>query len=296
MQIQRLSGGLPSYTIASRKATSVRLSYDLRAAWGNPVIKKIIERAVLDGNFKDSKEEGKSFLSKINDLCNSKLSSDEIYSELRNFFCKLFGNRKIEEVFKDDQNNRVKKRVIQVTEFLNDFLPTSYLDVGYGDGEITNTLVKSFNLPLSKAFGVEVVTKQNVHNSFQPIYFDGYNIPLPDNSQDLITLLSTLHHVEDLEALIRDIYRVSSPNGHILVRDFDASTEELKIFNLVMDHIYYKVYNVIPEVPIPANYLSKDEWIEIFNVNGFITNKLSYPEPNNPYNPFLLDLSKSTRE
>lgn len=292
MQIQRLSGGLPSYTIASRQATSSRLSYDLRAAWENPAVKKLIERAVLDGNFKDSKENGRLFLSKINDLCNLKLSSDEIYAELRNFFCRLFGNKKIEEVFKDDQKNRIQKRVLQVIEFLNGFVPSSFLDVGYGDGEIINALVKSFNLPLSKAFGVEIVTRQDLSHSFQPIHFDGYNIPLLDNSQDLITLLSVLHHVEELEALIRDIYRVSSPSGNVLVRDFDASTEELKIFNLVMDHIYYKVYNVIPEVPIPANYLSVDEWIEIFNANGFIADKLSYPEPNNPYNPFLLYLRK----
>ena len=49
---------------------------------------------------------------------------------------------------------------------------------------------------------------------------------------------------------------------------------------------------MIPEIPILAHYLSKDEWIEIFNDNGLSVNKLSYPEPNNPYNPILLDLKK----
>ena len=292
MQIQRLFGGLPSYPAAARQAASARLSYDLRDAWKTPTTKSLIERAVLDGNFKDSKEQGKLFLSKINDLSNSKLYSDDIYVELRNFFQRLFGDRKIEDVFKDDQNNRVKKRVVQVAELLNDFVPASFLDIGYGDGAITNALVKSFKLPLAKAIGVEILARPNLNHSFQSIQFDGCNIPLPSNSQDLITLFSTLHHVEEPEVLIKDTYRVSSSGGHVVVRDSDASTEELKTFNLVMDHIYYKVYNVIPEVPIPANYLSKDEWIEIFNTNGFITNKLSYPEPNNPYNPFLLDLRK----
>jgi len=45
-------------------------------------------------------------------------------------------------------------------------------------------------------------------------------LPFPDSSFDLVTSATTLHHVEDVEKVAGEIYRVLKPGGIIIVMDW----------------------------------------------------------------------------
>jgi hypothetical protein len=67
----------------------------------------------------------------------------------------------------------------------------------------------------------------------------------------------------------------------------------VKLFNLITDYLWYRVYMPCPEVPITGNYLSKEEWEALFNEEGFRVIRTTFPDPENPYNPCMLLLARA---
>ena len=45
-------------------------------------------------------------------------------------------------------------------------------------------------------------------------------LPFSDSSFDLVTSATTLHHVENVEKVAKEIYRVLKPGGHMIVMDW----------------------------------------------------------------------------
>ena len=59
-----------------------------------------------------------------------------------------------------------------------------------------------------------------------------YKLPFDDNSFDLVTCSSALHHLDNLEGAISEIYRVLSPSG-VFVSDYDNNLHFAKIHNIM---------------------------------------------------------------
>ncbi len=293
MHIQSIKLGtcLLRQTIQPINSIAKPLLYSLtQEAWSDPNIKSIIEKSIIYGNFKNTPEEGKSFLEEMNKLCNSKISEEEIYLRLQDFFKSLQKRCDLNSGFTKEREERVQRRINQLHELLGNFKPTSYIDVGCGRGDITKEVQDALALADQKVLGLDVVVNNSL--PIKVLQFDGKKIPLDNNSHDLITLFTVLHHAEQPEDLLKDIARVLDPSGYLLVREFDAPSRELKLFNLVMDYMLYKVYNPSPDVPIPGNYLGYKEWLEIFKRAGLTVEKIIFPEPDNPYKPFMALLKK----
>lgn len=75
------------------------------------------------------------------------------------------------------------------------------------------------------------------------------------------------------------------------MRDSGSLIEELKLFNLIADYLWCKVYAPSGNVPIPSYYLSHLEWKNILENEGLKVQKITYPEPNNPYRMFMMLVS-----
>lgn len=270
--------------------------YDLRLAWTNDYVRELIERSIINGNFKLSPSLGHEFIKKIDELCKTNIPTDELYKKLRRFFeGLLLRDEGLKNSFSYDREERVRRRITQIKEVLGDFKPSTYLDIGCGDGESTCGLKEELNLPRQKVIGLEVFVRPETNKCFEPLHYNGKDLSVPDNSQDLITIFAVLHHAVEPVHLIKDVYRTLSSNGHVLVREFDTPNYDDWLFQLVMDHVLYKVYTPFPDVPIPGNYFSVDKWQQIFRENGFKINKLVFPELTNPYKPFLADLIKENQ-
>jgi ubiquinone/menaquinone biosynthesis C-methylase UbiE len=265
---------------------------ELRASWNDPTVRALIERSIVNGNFKAAPHLGRALIERWDALCSSMLPKEEVYQRLQEYFETLKRRPELQTSFASDKSERVARRITQIQGLLGKIRPRSMVDVGCGDGEITQGLQAAYQLPRQKVIGLEVFVRPNTKSTFVTMPFNGQALPLPDKSQDLVTLFAVLHHAEEPEKLLKDIYRVMAPGGRLLVREFDAGSKELKLFNLVMDFILYKVYTPFPDVPVPGNYFGTRTWNRMFEKAGFKVEKTVHPEPDNPYRPFFSVLVK----
>lgn len=268
----------------------------LGKAWNNPDIRPIIERSILEGNFKKAPDSGRAFLNKLDHLSRQGLRDNRMYALLEPFFRKLMNRPEARNSFSDSSAKRIDRRVGQMKNVLRELKPDSLLDIGCGDGDITAAIQKLFQLPKEKAIGLEVFVRPDIKRSFQCMKFNGEQIPLPDNSQELATLFTVIHHADAPEKLLQETFRVLKPGGSLILRDFDAPTPNLKLFNRVMDEMLYRVYTPYPDIPISGNYFGREELSNLLRAIGFQVEKClqasELDESRNPYQPFILRLKK----
>jgi len=99
----------------------------------------------------------------------------------------------------------------------------NYLDYGTGDGKIAATLTDILSTPQGRRINVQGV---DVYPMERPIpthiIRDGDN--LPDEWTDrfqLITAFVVMHHVKNQEQTLRELHRVLSPGGLLILREHD---------------------------------------------------------------------------
>jgi SAM-dependent methyltransferase len=103
----------------------------------------------------------------------------------------------------------------EIASFLQDFVDAApakgaVLDVGCG-GRIYEDIFKKHSYT-----GIDV-QESGRDNKKPDKYYDGKYIPFPDASFETVISTEVFEHVEDLDHLIKDIFRVTKPNGHLIV-------------------------------------------------------------------------------
>lgn len=286
---------LPSLTFGRRANEPPA---DLRLAWQTPALRRSMEYVFRGDLFRDAPALGVSFIEKIDELTQSDKTNDEIFKGLRTYFMEIASTPEIKLSFKLHTQERCERRARQVVAILNEVqpgkAPGNLLDVGSGNGVITSLLGDKLNLPKDKVLAAEIIAEPNPPANITQLVFDGSNLPLKGDSIDLALLLSVLHHAEDFQPLLKDIHRSMKPDGCLIVREFNAPSAELQLLNLVMDHLFYRVFSDEPDVPNPGHFFSQEKWMDLFKKIGFKIEKLIHPEPPevNPYQPFMAVLKK----
>lgn len=88
------------------------------------------------------------------------------------------------------------------------------LDVGCGVMPYRDFINK--NASLDQYIGMDLRNSE-VYTTVQPdIFWDGYTIPLEDNSVDTVLLTEVLEHCPEPEKVLQDINRVLKPGGHVI--------------------------------------------------------------------------------
>lgn len=90
------------------------------------------------------------------------------------------------------------------------------LDVGSSNGAITYYLSKNVKMVIgvdTDKIAIEDGIKSFVKKNMKLQLFDGKHIPFPSSSFDLLVFRRTYGSVEDLEELIKELYRVLKPSG-----------------------------------------------------------------------------------
>jgi hypothetical protein len=87
-----------------------------------------------------------------------------------------------------------------------------------------------------------------------------------------------------------EIARVLEPGGYLLVRETDAGTEERRLFNTVMDEIFYTVLDDNEYLAFNTRFRDRKSWKEMFNACGLDIVKIDTREKENAFTPnwFLL--------
>lgn len=98
------------------------------------------------------------------------------------------------------------KKVEYLSNLINDFLNKKgkIMDLGCGSGEISKKLLDDGYDVTS----VDVVNKVKV-GGVNVIVYDGKKLPFGDKEFDQVLIITVLHHVSEVESLLREVARVS---------------------------------------------------------------------------------------
>ncbi|MDP3919662.1 MAG: class I SAM-dependent methyltransferase [Candidatus Omnitrophota bacterium] len=94
------------------------------------------------------------------------------------------------------------------------------------------------------------------------VMYDGDRIPFPDHSFDVSLLITVLHHIPDIEHVIREAHRVTRKRL-IVVED---------IYHHALGRFWTewrdRIYN-LEFFGHPCNFKKADEWVNFFRTHGF---------------------------
>ena len=263
---------------------------DLHVGWWDATVRDLLERVFQHGFFASNPAIGENFISSINQFVLEDRARHEIYSRLRRF---VVGNRQALESIEQDSSARVERRVQQLQEFL----PTridSLLDLGNGNGQITEAVARAYALNPETAVGVDTVARAEESPYYQQAYISPEEpLPFADNSFQVATMLMVLHHLRDPAAALAEVYRVLEPGGLLLIRESDVPTRELKNFNAIMEDFYYRVFHYYPTIPIPNLHLPAGWWVELAEQQGLQCQRVQAVEDQNPFTPVYLSFGKA---
>ncbi len=117
----------------------------------------------------------------------------------------------------------------------------SLLDVGTGSGFVTECAKDIFELRIGTDLSFNIIS--NYRNRFSyAIVSDADNLCFKDNSFDVITCFSVLHHLYSFDSLVNEVDRLLKPGG-IFYSDHDIDVYFKRRFSIPM-YLYRKVCNI----------------------------------------------------
>jgi len=168
------------------------------------------------------------------------------------------------------------RRVDTLIRHLAPLLPPEglVLDVGCGDGLLGSCLAEAN--PNLKLTGLDVLVRPDT--KIPVTAFDGTTIPFEDQSVDSILLIDVLHHTDDPSVILREARRVARKS--ILIKDHTRNGLFARSTLRFMDWVGNASYGVA----LPYNYLSYDEWQQMFSmldleVHDWESDLHLYPRP-----------------
>jgi ubiquinone/menaquinone biosynthesis C-methylase UbiE len=164
-----------------------------------------------------------------------------------------------------------------VSKFIRKFRAPKYLDIGCGDGRKTIKVGEMLKIAPNNIYGTDInVWGPYKKNRTFPFDFrfilDNGDLDYQDNSFDIISCMLTLHHVENLPAMLKEIKRILKPNGIILLIEHDNYTHYDAMI-IEMQHtlfaFFYDMNKDYIKNPIYSKYFNSTEWEFIMFKNGF---------------------------
>lgn len=252
----------------------------IKMVWENKILKEqFIDLVIIKIKFKNCKECISKIILKINELVENNKNDDEIYKILRNYVHNvLYKSEEYKNIIK--KNNREINRILEIKKIINLTGYKNYLDIGCGDGTITQKIGEYMNLKKENINGCDIIHCNNNNITFK-LLGESLSAPYSDNSFDIITLFMSLHHISyDISFFIKEIYRITTNNGIVIIREHEVNDENLKILLDVMHGFYAMVYNdeMRDFRDHFANYQNDEYWSSLFVKNGFKKIKSTYPK------------------
>jgi SAM-dependent methyltransferase len=127
------------------------------------------------------------------------------------------------------------------------------LDVGCGSGDLAALIMQM--RPDVTIEGIDVLVRPG---TAIPVHaYDGAHIPFPNDAFDVAMVIDVLHHTDDPEAVLAEIARIAPV---IVVKDHLRNGVAAGATLRFMDW----VGNAAHGVRLPYNYLSRQEWADVW--------------------------------
>jgi ubiquinone/menaquinone biosynthesis C-methylase UbiE len=172
-------------------------------------------------------------------------------------------------------------RTNKISDFIKTYAPQldvkTVLDIGCGDGSITNVVSEKLGLQKEAVHGCDInlVGAKTQNFSFSLVDETTKKLPYNDESFDVVYALMSLHHVRHLDDMLAEVRRVLKRGGLFIVREHDCRTVEM---SLVLD-IVHGFYSMVWSNPREFNdnfnkryfaqYFSASDWCQIISSKSF---------------------------
>jgi ubiquinone/menaquinone biosynthesis C-methylase UbiE len=114
---------------------------------------------------------------------------------------------------------------VQIAELLGTFQGGDVLDVGTGRGDLIETLSELLG-DYSSFTGIDLnpekLEKARESLEGRPVRFlemDGRDMSFPDRSFDTVCISNSLHHLEDVDGVLAEMFRVLRPGGTFILQE-----------------------------------------------------------------------------
>lgn len=189
-----------------------------------------------------------------------------------------------------DRRDRAGERVAKILEMVRAYRddPTTVLDFGCGNGEITAALAKTLELPAENIHGIDIGPREipgvTYHHEGNPI------AEFPDEKFDLIIAMVVFHHLDNPGEVMAHMFRVMKSGGLLVFREHDFTggvqgpfLDLVHMFTDVLDH---------PDGDYPEdvqngaryhiNYAPHSHWKSLLTKAGFVELAMAPYDGNNP--------------
>jgi len=107
----------------------------------------------------------------------------------------------------------VRTSLISAVRSVKPQLKGIVVDLGCGEMPYRDFLMENGNI--TDYIGIDIEPTE-YHNQVKPdLFWDGKNIPLPDNHADWFILTEFLEHYFDTQSILKEVYRVLKPGGQL---------------------------------------------------------------------------------
>ena len=151
--------------------------------------------------------------------------------------------------------SRAKKMIDQFDEFLEE--GESFLSVGDADGAVSLEIQRRCGLT-GRGLDVDIGMPRNEEIPID--YYDGITMPYEDDAFDVVFVLFTLHHCNDLDAVLKEIVRVAKKKIVIMEDVYETAFGRRVV--CFMDKLENRL--VSSEITLPFNFKKVLEWEETF--------------------------------
>lgn len=169
---------------------------------------------------------------------------------------------------------KITKMADQIIKYTKNYTNCpKVLDIGIGNGKNLKQLAKMINI---KQYGTDIKEwgpysnkKQKKFNfPFKYIQLDPYKIPYKSNYFDCIILSLVLHHVDIIDNVLNECYRLLKKNGIVVIIEHDVWNDYDNMIIDLQHTLFSKIYS--EQIPDKGSYYNFFEWDYIFLKNNFI--------------------------
>lgn len=155
-----------------------------------------------------------------------------------------------------------------------------FIDICCGTGKKTTIFSKSLNLNKENVYCTDIETWGPYKNKnkipFQFKYIVDGKLDYENNFFDLSTCILSLHHINDLDNFIKEIYRITKPGGYFLLIEHSVNNDYDMLFINIQHLLYSVFYDKVEsyiENPVYTKCYGMYEWNYIMYNNKFFLKK-----------------------
>jgi demethylmenaquinone methyltransferase/2-methoxy-6-polyprenyl-1,4-benzoquinol methylase len=136
----------------------------------------------------------------------------------------------------------------RAAELVRQWHPRRVLDLATGSGDLALTIAKK--LPGAEITGAdfspEMLAVARAKGLSSTVVADALHMPFSDESFDVVTVAFGLRNMENWHAALRDMARVLTAGGHLLVLDFSLPRGMLRpIYRAYLHHILPRIAGLV---------------------------------------------------